>query len=273
MYYVIKPININSFIKAKMLLLRATKKQRGAPMLCLSLEAIHVAGVHWKNALDMPSIKRCLSVLEVSAVRPNSCFSKKASKSLYVSWFAYILAWDRGGGNERKSTCVRFKYSNVLINVGAVDDDALDLATILRAKVTVENASITDSTVKSKHVEAFATNYLQGPHSVARSDFFERNKAICSVFTRASDPSKFWSRTCCNISRQVWDANHASLNGINGDLPPSRRESTSTWIVNLRNGSITSRSNRANWRFDLIHETEKDEGTPLRDPNIKYRLF
>jgi hypothetical protein len=103
----------------------------------------------------------------------------------------------------------------VFINVGAVDDDALGFATILKAKFIVENSSISDSTVKYKHVEAFPTDDLQGQDHVTPSEFFEQNKVICSAVTRASDLSKFGSRTCCNISRQVWDANHASLNGIN----------------------------------------------------------
>jgi len=77
------------------------------------------------------------------------------------------------------------------IDVGADDDNASDLATILKAKFTVENASITISTVKSKHVEAFAIDDLQGLDPVALSNFCEQNKVICSAITRASDPSEF----------------------------------------------------------------------------------
>jgi hypothetical protein len=63
MYYLIKSININPFIKAKMLLLSKKQKQRSAPMLCLSFSVLRVAGIHWKNALEMPSMKRCPYVL------------------------------------------------------------------------------------------------------------------------------------------------------------------------------------------------------------------
>jgi hypothetical protein len=85
---------------------------------------------------------------------------------------------------------MRFKYSNPFINVGAANDDALDLAIMAKAKFTVRNASIMDNAVKSKHAEAFATDDLQGLHLVTLFDFFEQNKVIISAVTRASDPSE-----------------------------------------------------------------------------------
>ena len=61
---------------------------------------------------------------------------------------------------------------------------------ILKAKFTVENASITDNTAKSIHPEAVATDDLHGPNHIALFDFFEQNKVICSAVTRTLDASK-----------------------------------------------------------------------------------
>ena len=115
-YYIIKSININSCIKAKMLLVRATKKQRSAPMLCLSFKALQIAGVHWKNALDMPSMKRCPVVLAYLQTSPTRVSPRKqASRCMYRGLNTLWHEIARGGCNERKSTCVRFKYSNSLL--------------------------------------------------------------------------------------------------------------------------------------------------------------
>ncbi len=57
------------------------------------------------------------------------------------------------------SNLVCFKASSALINEGA-EDDAFDLERILKAKYRVENASMTDNTVKSIHAEALATEDL-----------------------------------------------------------------------------------------------------------------
>ncbi len=62
---------------------------------------------------------------------------------------------------------------------------------ILKAKFTVENESIPDSTVKSMHAEALATVDRHGPDHMTMSCFFEQNKETCSAVTRASDLSKF----------------------------------------------------------------------------------
>ena len=126
-------------------------------------------------------------------------------RDLHTTWNALGAV----EGTRIIASLVRFKASNALIREG-VEVEAFDLATILNAKDRVENASMTDNTVKSIHVEAFAIDERHGPDPVAMSCLLEQNKVTFSAVKRASDLPRCLARTCCNKSRHLCDASQTS---------------------------------------------------------------
>ena len=88
----------------------------------------------------MPSTKRFSSVSTLFIVHPSSCVSRKAIKSLYIWFLAYILSWLKRGGAETNESCARLITKKGLI-VGIIGV-AVGFEAILNVKCIVANASI-----------------------------------------------------------------------------------------------------------------------------------
>ena len=117
---------------------------------------------------------------------------------------------------------------------------------------------MTRITCMSKHVVAFAISFTRRavrPEFVTTC-YIVRDIMAISAVARAVGWFYCPTKTCCNMSRHVYDPNHSSSNGRCSMLPPNLRESSSTRIVIIRISSISCNvkwnTRQLKWEFQYI---------------------
>jgi len=138
----------------------------------------------------------------------------------------YQICWD-----------CRITSKGLMISLEGV---AVGLEVILKVNENVVKEVMTVMTDISMHVVAFAItlSIRAAMLDSATTSCFVQNILTTPADARAVGLSKYSMRTSFNISRQVFDDNHATSNGRSSMLPPSLRESSSTTVVNTRARSL-----------------------------------